>query len=70
MAGLVCWCFGITRADIRRDLTERGETDALERIKRGIAEGRCACAEKNPKGSCCLGDAAAEIRSIQASLKK
>lgn len=65
----VCYCFDISRGDMRRDLTERGETDIPNRIKNGIAEGRCDCERKNPQGACCLGGVAAEIKKISEETK-
>lgn len=62
----VCYCFGFKRSDIRRDLAARGTTDITDRIKQGIAEGRCACERKNPQGACCLGNVAATINEILA----
>ena len=39
----VCYCFDFKRSDIRRDLARQGTTDIPDQIKKGIAEGRCAC---------------------------
>lgn len=65
----VCYCFGFKRSDIRRDLAARGSTDITDRIKRGIAAGRCECEKKNPQGACCLGTVAAEIKKIVSGTK-
>lgn len=62
----VCYCFGIKRSDIRRDLAADGTTGIPGRIRRGIADGRCECEKKNPQGACCLGNIAAEIGKIKA----
>lgn len=61
----VCYCFGFKRSDIRRDLASRGTTEIPDRIKHGIAEGRCACEQKNPQGVCCLGNVDGSIKKIQ-----
>lgn len=60
----VCYCFGFTRGDLRKDLTTIGKTDIPERIRQGIEEGRCACELKNPQGTCCLGNVASTIKAI------
>ena len=65
----VCYCFHFKRADIRRDLIERGITDIPERIKQGISEGKCACERMNPQGACCLGNVVAAVQKIQKEVK-
>jgi hypothetical protein len=65
----VCYCFGFKRGDLRKDLAERGKTDIPERIREGIAEGRCACERTNPQGACCLGNVAGAIKQIQEEMK-
>jgi len=65
----VCYCFDFKRGDLRQDLAESGRTDIPERIKKGIAEGRCACERKNPQGACCLGNVAGAINKIQEEVK-
>lgn len=60
----VCYCFDIVRGDVRRDLLALGKTDIPERIRQGVAEGRCDCGRMNPQGACCLGNVAAEIEEI------
>jgi len=63
----VCYCFGFKRADIRRDLMEKGKTDIPDQIKKGVQEGRCDCERKNPQGACCLGNVAQAIKAIKFS---
>ena len=62
----LCYCFDYTRADIRRDLEEKGVTDIPERIKAEVKAGSCACEVKNPSGNCCLGDIARAILEEKA----
>lgn len=45
---LVCYCFGITRAEARDDPAARDFV--LAQTKRGS----CACETRNPSGRCCL----------------
>jgi Zinc binding domain len=52
----LCYCFGYTRADVRREVAETGTSTIPDRIQAEIHAGRCACERKNPSGTCCLGD--------------
>jgi hypothetical protein len=52
----LCYCFDYTRADVWRDIEERGWTDIPARIKSEVQAGLCACEVKNPAGTCCLGE--------------
>jgi len=52
----LCYCFGFTRADVRRQVAERGDSDIPARITAEVRAGRCSCEVKNPSGTCCLGD--------------
>lgn len=63
----ICYCFEYTRADIRRDLLARGETDIVNKIKAEVQRGFCACNVKNPSGACCLGDITGAIQQIKSS---
>ena len=60
----LCYCFGYTREDIRRDIEERSSTDIPQRIKAEIQDGICACEVKNPSGTCCLGDITRAIQEL------
>ncbi len=62
----LCYCFGYSREDIRRDIEAVGETSILDRIKAEVQGGFCACEVKNPSGVCCLGDI---TRAIQDATK-
>lgn len=61
----VCYCFGFTRGDLRRDLAQKGATDIPDQIKLGIRERRCECERRNPQGACCLGNVAAELKRLR-----
>lgn len=65
----VCYCFEHRRADLRRDLAEKGATDIPDRIRKEVQAGRCDCESKNPQGACCLGNVADAIKSIKAEMK-
>jgi hypothetical protein len=55
----VCYCFGITRAHLVREL-RAGSSALLDPIVSEVRAGRCACETKNPSGKCCL----AEMRGL------
>lgn len=49
-AALLCYCFGVTRADARQDGRARAYVLAQ------TEQGKCACETANPSGRCCLKD--------------
>ena len=62
----ICYCFDITIADLREDLTRRGETRIPETIAEEIRAGHCACEVKNPEGTCCLGKVREAVKRIRS----
>lgn len=65
----VCYCFGITAADIGQELVSTGRSTVAARIRSLVQAGRCACEIRNPQGSCCLGNVEVTVhraRRIQA----
>jgi bacterioferritin-associated ferredoxin len=62
----VCYCFGITESEIRREVAEHGQSTASERVGVLVKMDRCACELRNPQGSCCLGNIAAVMRALLA----
>lgn len=61
---VICYCFGENEADIRTEVERTGGSAAVERVRRHIAAGRCACEVRNPKGACCLGDVTMAVTRI------
>jgi ribosomal protein S28E/S33 len=61
----VCYCFGENEADIAEELDRTGGSLAVDRVRTHIAAGRCACAVRNPRGSCCLGDVTAAVERMR-----
>jgi hypothetical protein len=49
MNDLICYCFGYTAGDIRRDIEENGRSIIMEKIMVEKKAGACNCAEKNPQ---------------------
>ena len=52
----LCYCFGVTRQQIKEEIQRTAHSTAPERIKAEVQAGNCACEVKNPSGKCCLGD--------------
>ena len=62
----VCYCFGVTEADLRSEIAHAGRSEAGARIAAHVKAERCACEVKNPQGSCCLGNVASVLREAAA----
>jgi Zinc binding domain len=65
----LCYCFGFTRADVRRQVAERGDSDIPARITAEVRAGRCSCEVKNPSGTCCLGDVNKAVKEAKSKEK-
>ncbi len=61
----LCYCFGFSRADVRRQVADRGESDMPARISAEVRAGRCSCEVKNPSGTCCLGEVNKAVKEAQ-----
>ena len=66
----VCYCFGFTLADLRRDIVNRGRTEIPAWITAEIRAGHCACEVRNPEGICCLGGVARAITEIESGVRR
>ena len=53
---LICYCFGYTKDDIKKDLIKNGRSVIVERITSEKKVDGCDCVNKNPKGKWCLAD--------------
>lgn len=62
-----CYCFGENEAEMRAELQTTGRINAVERVRHHIAERRCACDIKNPRGTCCLGELGRAVQRIVES---
>ncbi|MFN2513773.1 MAG: hypothetical protein ABR568_20435, partial [Pyrinomonadaceae bacterium] len=51
----ICYCFGFTEGDARREIELTGPSSIPRTISKLIKEGMCACEVRNPEGVCCLG---------------
>ncbi|GJL53018.1 MAG: (2Fe-2S)-binding protein [Nitrospirales bacterium] len=57
----LCYCFGYTRADIRKDIHMKNNTDIEAIIRQRVKAKECWCEKANPSGACCLGEVAKAI---------
>jgi hypothetical protein len=64
----LCYCFEFTRAHVRGEVAETGDSTIPDRIDAEIRAGRCACERKNPSGACCLGDVRKAVKEAKAAL--
>jgi copper chaperone CopZ len=64
----LCYCFGHSVATIKEELRTKGRSDALEDIRRKIAERGCACERTNPSGACCLGVVGRAIETARSEV--
>ncbi len=64
----VCYCFGITAADVRREVQATGSSTVEQRVRGLVRGGRCACELRNPQGTCCLGNLAKVVRAACEAL--
>ena len=65
MEDLVCYCFGYTSEDIKKDFLAHGRSLIMEKIMEEKKSAGCDCAAKNPKGTWCLPD----VRRVVDGLK-
>lgn len=52
----LCYCFGFSVVDVRREIAETGRCTIPARIAAEVRAGRCSCEVTNPSGTCCLGE--------------
>ena len=60
----LCYCFGFSEEDVREEIRAQGRTTISYRIKSLVKDGMCACEERNPSGTCCLGDVARVVERL------
>ena len=64
----LCYCFGFSEQDVRREIEATGQTTIPQRIAALTKERLCACAERNPSGACCLGEVARTVKRLLKEL--
>lgn len=50
MNSVICYCFGFTAEDIKKDVLRNGRSLIMEKIMAEKKLERCDCANQNPKG--------------------
>jgi hypothetical protein len=65
----VYYCFGENERSIRIETEQLGRSEAVERVRRHIEAGRCACEVRNPRGTCCLGDVTAAVKRVVLAIQ-
>ena len=63
---VLCYCFGENERDIQTEIAVHGSTAVISRVRGHIAERRCACDVRNPRGACCLAELTAAVKRLQA----
>jgi hypothetical protein len=58
----LCYCFGFDTAMVRAEIAATGRCTIPERIRAEMKAGRCACAIRNPQGSCCFAHVTAAVK--------
>ena len=61
----LCYCFGFTQGNVRREIVLNGETTIPTQVTQFIKEKLCACEIRNPSGSCCLGEINRTVRLVE-----
>lgn len=59
-----CYCFGENESAMRSEFESSGQVAAIDRVRHHIAQRRCACDIRNPRGVCCLGDLSAAVQVL------
>jgi hypothetical protein len=60
----LCYCFGFSEQAVREEIAAEGKTTIPQHITALIKERMCACEERNPSGSCCLGEVTKAVKRL------
>lgn len=60
----LCYCFGFNEQDLRAEIKTEGQTTITQRISALTKERMCACEERNPSGTCCLGEVTKAVKRL------
>jgi hypothetical protein len=60
----LCYCFGFDEQDARAEIARTGSSSIPQRITELIKQKLCACPERNPSGTCCLGDVSNAVKRL------
>ncbi len=62
----LCYCFGFTEGDVRKEIDQNGESSVPKQISQFIKEKLCVCEIRNPAGACCLGEINKTVKRLAA----
>ncbi|HEY2971115.1 MAG TPA: hypothetical protein VGJ48_01260 [Pyrinomonadaceae bacterium] len=65
----ICYCFGFSEGDARKEIERTGQSKIPERVSGLIKAGMCACEVRNPAGVCCLGEVNQTVKRFSAQHK-
>lgn len=65
----LCYCFGFDERDAREEISRTGSSAIPQRIATLIKQKMCACPERNPSGSCCLGEVNQAIKRLMTETR-
>ena len=60
----LCYCFGFSEEDLKKEIRLKGHTSIPRRISALIKERMCACEERNPSGACCLSEVTRAVKRL------
>lgn len=64
----LCYCFGFTEGDARKEIEQNGESSIPAKVTQFIKEKLCACEIRNPAGVCCLGEINKTVKRLAAQI--
>lgn len=62
----LCYCFGFTEGEARKEIEQTGESSIPAKVTQFIKEKLCACEIRNPAGVCCLGEINKTVKCLVA----
>jgi hypothetical protein len=65
----LCYCFGFSVADVRREIAKTGRCTIPAHITAEVRAGRCSCEITNPSGTCCLGEVNRAVKQEQKAVQ-
>ena len=65
----LCYCFGFSVADVRREIVKTGRCTIPAHITAEVRAGRCSCEITNPSGTCCLGEVNRAVKQEQKAVQ-
>lgn len=66
----VCYCFSHTKTSIAEELQQSGKSTVVANIAAKVKAGLCDCEERNPQGSCCLGNVTTVVNLLKNPPKR